>query len=127
MTPSFIKGAPVGCNRTVAVSFTYAPPTLPTIMNFSCASLDGDNYGYEIVKTIYKKSDGMFELKEPSLYTSLKRLEGQKLIESYWGDESQGGRRKYYRITDAGKDVYQNSLSAWKTARSILDKLLERG
>lgn len=89
--------------------------------------MDGDNYGYEIVKAIYKRSEDMYELKEPSLYTSLKRLEVQKLIESYWGNESQGGRRKYYRITDSGKDVYQNSLSAWKTARSILDKLLERG
>ena len=87
---------------------------------------DGDNYGYEIIKTISKNSEGKYELKEPSLYTSLKRLESQKFIESYWGDESQGGRRKYYKITEGGKENYQKSLSAWKFARDLIDKLIER-
>lgn len=91
-----------------------------------CVLCDGDNYGYEIIKTISKSSDGKYELKEPSLYTSLKRLESQKLIESYWGDESQGGRRKYYKITEFGKETYQKSLSAWKIARHLIDKLIER-
>jgi PadR family transcriptional regulator PadR len=87
---------------------------------------DGDNYGYEIIKTISKKSEGKYELKEPSLYTSLKRLESQKLIESYWGDESQGGRRKYYRITELGKETYERSLEAWKVAKDLIDRLIER-
>ena len=87
---------------------------------------DGDNYGYEIIKTISKDSEGKYELKEPSLYTSLKRLESQKLIESYWGDESQGGRRKYYKITELGEETYQKSLSAWEIARNLIDKLIER-
>ncbi|QAA33191.1 PadR family transcriptional regulator [Clostridium manihotivorum] len=87
---------------------------------------DGDSYGYEIIKTISKSSEGRYELKEPSLYTSLKRLESQKLIESYWGDESQGGRRKYYRITQLGKETYERSLEAWKFAKDLIDKLIER-
>lgn len=87
---------------------------------------DGDNYGYEIIKAISKNSEGKYELKEPSLYTSLKRLESQKLIESYWGSESQGGRRKYYRITELGKENYEKSLSAWKIARDLIDKLIKR-
>ncbi|GEC90170.1 hypothetical protein BBR01nite_25010 [Brevibacillus brevis] len=40
---------------------------------------DGDNYGYEIIKAIFKNSDGRYELKEPSLYTSLKSVEGLTL------------------------------------------------
>jgi len=91
-----------------------------------CILYDGDNYGYEIIKSITKKSDGKYELKEPSLYTSLKRLEGQKLIESYWGDESQGGRRKYYKITKIGIETYTKSFSAWKIGRDLIDKLMER-
>lgn len=87
---------------------------------------DGDNYGYEIIKTISKISEGRYELKEPSLYTSLKRLETQKLIESYWGNESQGGRRKYYKVTTLGIESYERSLSAWKIARELIDKLIER-
>ena len=87
---------------------------------------DGDNYGYEIIKTISKNSEGRYELKEPSLYTSLKRLEGQKLIESYWGDESQGGRRKYYKVTVLGKESYEKALIAWEIARELIDKLIKR-
>jgi len=87
---------------------------------------EGDNYGYEIIKAISKYSRGKYELKEPSLYTSVRRLESQKLVEPYWGDESQGGRRKYYKITQSGIDTYKNNLAAWKTARKLIDQLIER-
>lgn len=88
---------------------------------------DGDNYGYEIIKTIFQSSNKEYELKEPSLYTSLKRLEKDKLIESYWGAESQGGRRKYYRITENGKAELKESISQWITAKRIIDTLLQGG
>lgn len=89
--------------------------------------LDGDSYGYEIIKTIVEKSGGEYELKEPSLYTSLKRLEKDKLIKSYWGDESQGGRRKYYAITEVGKENYEEAVSRWRVAKVLISKLIERG
>lgn len=88
--------------------------------------LEGDNYGYEIIKTIFNDSKQQYELKEPSLYTSLKRLETNELIQSYWGDESQGGRRKYYRITGNGKAVYEKSVEEWHVARNLIDLLIER-
>lgn len=91
-----------------------------------CILCDGDSYGYEIIKTISKNSEGKYELKEPSLYTSLKRLEYQKLIESYWGNETQGGRRKYYKITELGEETYRKSLLAWKIARDLINQLIER-
>jgi PadR family transcriptional regulator PadR len=84
----------------------------------------GDTYGYEIIKTIFEDSKGRYELKEPSLYTSLKRLEAQCLVEAYWGDESQGGRRKYYRITQVGIESYRQSILAWQIARQLLDELI---
>lgn len=87
---------------------------------------EGDNYGYEIIKAISRNSGGKYELKEPSLYTSLKRLENQKFIESYWGSESQGGRRKYYKITETGIANYKKSVDQWKFARDLIDKLIER-
>ncbi|MEG1017389.1 MAG: PadR family transcriptional regulator, partial [Oscillospiraceae bacterium] len=87
--------------------------------------LDGDNYGYEIIKAVLVNSGGEYDLKEPSLYTSLKRLEKQSLIESYWGDESQGGRRKYYHITESGKSAFENALSEWIIAQKIINQLLQ--
>jgi PadR family transcriptional regulator PadR len=47
------------------------------------------------------------------------------LIEAYWGDESQGGRRKYYRITDAGRAVYRRNVTAWALTRDLIDSLLD--
>lgn len=88
--------------------------------------MDNDNYGYEIMKTISLISGGLYELKEPSLYTSLRRLEKGKLIQSYWGDESQGGRRKYYNITPFGIETYNKSVSEWKTAKELISRLVER-
>lgn len=87
----------------------------------------GDNYGYEILKAVSTQSDGQYELKEPSLYTSLKRLEKQGYIQSYWGDETQGGRRKYYHISESGKNALHTAVAQWEYAKDILDRLLLGG
>ncbi len=83
-----------------------------------------DSYGYEIVKTISQKSGGAYELKEPSLYTSLKRLEKENLIESYWGEESQGGRRKYYHLTPNGSAQLAAAVQQWQQAQQIINAIL---
>jgi len=86
--------------------------------------LDGDKYGYEISKLIQTHSQDEYELKEATMYSSLKRLEADGGITSYWGDETQGGRRRYYRITAHGKQVYSENKSNWEYAKRILDQLL---
>ncbi|MEG0832546.1 MAG: hypothetical protein RSG78_00870 [Oscillospiraceae bacterium] len=48
-------------------------------------------------------------------------------MESYWGDESQGGRRKYYHITESGKSAFENALSEWIIAQKIINQLLQGG
>lgn len=88
---------------------------------------EGDNYGYEIIKAVSVNSGNEYELKEPSLYTSLKRLEKQGYILSYWGDESHGGRRKYYHITESGKAAYERALAEWLHAQKIITMLLLGG
>jgi PadR family transcriptional regulator PadR len=86
--------------------------------------LDGDKYGYEISKLIQTHSSGEYELKEATMYSSLKRLEGEGSITSYWGDETQGGRRKYYRVTEKGRGLYVENKDNWENAKRILDQLL---
>lgn len=89
------------------------------------ALVDSDKYGYEIRKEIESKSQGSFVLKEPTLYSSLKRLEEKGFVESYYGDEeSQGGRRKYYKLTAYGREVTLKNLNEWKYSRSLMDKLI---
>jgi DNA-binding PadR family transcriptional regulator len=84
-----------------------------------------DSYGFEIYKTIRDATGGRYEIKEATLYATYRRLLKDGLAEAYWGDESQGGRRKYYRITDAGRNVYRQNLSAWVATRDIIDSLLD--
>ena len=84
-----------------------------------------DRYGLEIYKTIRDQTGGRYEIKEATLYAVYRRLLKEGLAEAYWGDESQGGRRKYYRITDAGRAVYERNLAAWVATRDIIDSLLD--
>ena len=86
--------------------------------------LSGDKYGYEISKLIHVNSSGEYELKEATMYSSLKRLEHDGSITSYWGDETQGGRRRYYQITARGKRAYSENKDNWEYAKRVLDNLL---
>ncbi|MEL4105514.1 PadR family transcriptional regulator [Oscillospiraceae bacterium WX1] len=87
--------------------------------------MGGDNYGYEINKAIQQKSGGRYELKEATLYSAFRRLEQEGCIESYWGDETTGARRRYYRITEIGKETFKSLLKDWKTAKELIDNLIE--
>ena len=84
----------------------------------------GDKYGYEITKRVHELSDHEYELKEATMYSSLKRLEQDGHITSYWGDETQGGRRRYYRVTASGRKRYESNKHNWNYAKAVLEKLL---
>lgn len=86
--------------------------------------IEGDKYGYEISKRIAVDSEGEYQLKETSMYSCLKRLEQEENISSYWGDAEQGGRRRYYHITDRGRELYERNKLEWKFAKMIIDKLI---
>ncbi|MBN2176699.1 MAG: helix-turn-helix transcriptional regulator [Demequinaceae bacterium] len=83
-----------------------------------------DRYGYEIYKVIRDATGGEHEIKEATLYATFRRLEKDGLVEAYWGDETQGGRRKYYRITDAGRAVFRRAVADWTATQRIIDTLL---
>jgi PadR family transcriptional regulator PadR len=84
----------------------------------------GDSYGYEIHKAIRDAAGGDYEIKEATLYASFRRLTKDGLIEPYWGDETQGGRRKYYRITDSGRAVFRRHVDDWIATQTIINTLL---
>ncbi len=81
--------------------------------------LNNDKYGYEIIDTIKQKTDGNITIKQPSLYSSLRRMEEQGLISSYWRDSEIGGRRHYYSITDYGKKYAEK----WQTDLGVFSNL----
>ena len=83
-----------------------------------------DSYGYVINKAILEKTDRQFELKEATLYTAFRRLEDAGCICSYWGDETTGARRRYYSITNLGREAYRLRKKDWDTAKELIDKLI---
>lgn len=85
---------------------------------------DGDKYGYEIINEIEEKSKGQYTLKQPTLYSALKRLETQDFVTSYWGGVSNGGRRKYFQLTEKGKIVAEHNLAEWEYSRTVIDNLI---
>lgn len=70
-----------------------------------------DSYGYEINKRVKTLTHGDYELKEATLYSAFRRLEDQGLINSYWGNQNTGARRRYYTITPRGREVYTENIN----------------
>ncbi len=88
------------------------------------ALYEGDKYGYEIIAEIERKSHGQYSLKQPSLYSALKRLEKDGYVTSYWGGSVAGGRRKYFSLTDEGKAISEQNQSEWEYSRTVIDSLI---
>lgn len=88
--------------------------------------VENDKYGYEILKEIEDRSTGQYTLKQATLYNQLKRLEKQGLVSSYDGDpdDTGGGQRRYYALTQAGRDYLNKERSEYEYSRTILDKLV---
>ncbi len=84
-----------------------------------------DGYGYQISKEVANISGGRLELKEATLYTAFRRLEGAGYIRSYWGDETIGARRRYYSITEEGRKKLSEEVDAWHETRAVLNRLME--
>ena len=84
----------------------------------------GDNYGYEINKTIQQRTGGQYGFKEATLYTAFKRLEAGGFITSYWGEDGPSARRRYYSITEEGRRCWEESRAEWQQTRALLDALI---
>lgn len=87
--------------------------------------LEEDRYGYEISKEIRQRTNNRFQIKEATLYAVFQRLEKKELIESYFGNVSLGGKRKYYRITTLGKAFLKETAEEWKVTKEIIDVFME--
>ena len=84
----------------------------------------GDSYGYIISKNVQEITRGELQLKEATLYTTFRRMENAGVIESYWGNENAGARRRYYHLTDAGRQLYEENREEWRKYRAIISELL---
>ncbi len=74
------------------------------------------SYGYQIIKDVAPFA----QISESTLYPILRRLESSELLTVY-SEEHNGRLRKYYRITDKGKDRLAAFREEWKEIMQIYD------
>lgn len=86
--------------------------------------LKGDSYGYQISKHIIEMTNNAMDIKNATIYLAFKRMEKEGLITSYWNNNPDVARRRYYKITTNGKKYLEEKKKEWKNNKNILDKLL---
>ncbi|UOQ43780.1 PadR family transcriptional regulator [Halobacillus salinarum] len=84
------------------------------------SQLSDPHYGYSLVTTL--KSKGI-EVEPGTLYPLLRRLEKQGLLKSQW-DTNESRPRKYYLLSEIGKEVYERLCDEWKTIASSMEGLI---
>ncbi|MGN0482223.1 MAG: PadR family transcriptional regulator [Lachnospiraceae bacterium] len=87
-----------------------------------CLILEKPSYGYEISKAIKERTNEQYSMKETTLYSAFSRLEKSGYIESFFGTETNGKRRTYYRITDLGKTYYTQKCEEWKLTQEVVNQ-----
>ena len=81
---------------------------------------DGESYGYAIARRVEELSGGTLRWTEGMLYPLLHRLERQGHVEARWGAAESGRKRRYYRITPAGRACLADQREQWQAVDDAL-------
>ena len=82
-----------------------------------------ERHGYDISRLIDQRSGGTITFHTASLYPTLYRLEDKGLIDGRWVERAGQRRRRYYRLTPAGRKVLGQQRSVWETFFHALDRV----
>src|SRR5215510_9616164 len=81
---------------------------------------DGESYGYAILKRIDELSGGEMEWTDGMLYPLLHRLDRLGYVEARWDAAEGARRRRYYRITPAGRSALSEQRRQWEVVAGTL-------
>jgi len=84
----------------------------------------GDMYGIEICNLVKEASLGTYILKQPTLYSALRRLENKGLITGYLKESTIGGTRHYYKLTETGENTLLNKADEWALSKEVIDTII---
>ena len=80
-------------------------------------------HGYEIGQLIASRSEGAINFHVTSLYPTLYRLEDRGLIEGRWVERAGQRRRRYYRLTRAGRQTLASQRGVWDNFFVALNRI----
>jgi PadR family transcriptional regulator, regulatory protein PadR len=87
--------------------------------------LDGRaRHGYDIGRQIELRSQGVVELHVASLYPLLYRLEKRGWVAGRWVEKAGERRRRYYRLTVAGRKVLADQKDTWRAFVSAVNRVV---
>ena len=82
-------------------------------------------HGYEMSQVIEERSEGAVRFRVASLYPLLYRLEKRGWITGRWVEKAGQRRRRYYRITPAGRKVLAQQRSGWERFVGAINRIVE--
>lgn len=99
-----------------------AASTKPMILSIL---VRGEDYGYQIIQRVKDISGGTLEWSDNMLYPVLHRLESDGLVVSRWKVSDGGRLRKYYSLTDKGRQELEVERGQWLDVHNALARLWE--
>ena len=84
---------------------------------------DQPRHGYDISKLIQIRSGGALRYHVTSLYPLLHRLEKQGWIEGRWVERAEQRRRRYYRLTAAGRKMLRSRQKSWRDFVALINRI----
>ncbi len=85
----------------------------------------GEIYGYRLIKEIEERSRGYFRFREGTVYPALRKLENDGLIKGEWKKLTNGQERRYYIMTEQGREFLARKLAMWQSFSSAMDLILK--
>lgn len=86
---------------------------------------DRPRHGYEIAKLIERRSEGVLEFHVASLYPMLYRLEKRGWIDGRWLERPGQRRRRYYRLTPAGRKILAEQRRGWRAFIRAIERVAQ--
>lgn len=80
----------------------------------------GDNYAYEIASRLAKDID----MGEGTIYPLMRRMQTDGLVETYLVESPSGPPRKYYRLTERGRDSFTSQKAEWLAFTKAVEDIL---
>ncbi len=84
---------------------------------------EGESYGYAIIKRVAELSGGELQWTDGMLYPLLHRLERSGLVEASWRESESGRKRKYYRLTAAGREQLERQRRQWQVVTRTMKNI----